>query len=78
VLADNAYPPAVVTALEVFGVEIVTRPIQPLVESAPDVPDRNRELARYAGKSWLEIPWYFAETYFYCRRLEAAGYFQPG
>ena len=33
---------------------------------------------RYAGKTWLEIPWYFAETYFYRRLLEAVGYFQPG
>jgi hypothetical protein len=78
VLSDNAYPPAVVAALEVFRDEITSRPIQPLVESSPDVPDWNHELARYAGKTWLEIPWYFAETYFYRRLLEAVGYFQPG
>jgi uncharacterized protein with ATP-grasp and redox domains len=77
-LADNAYPPAVVAPLEAFRDEIASRPIQPLVESAPDVPDWNRELARYAGKTWLEIPWYFAETYFYRRLLEAVGYFQHG
>ena len=77
-LADNAYPPAVVAALEVFRDEIASRPVQPLVESALDVPDWNRELARYAGKTWLEIPWYFAETYFYRRLLEVVGYFQPG
>jgi uncharacterized protein with ATP-grasp and redox domains len=78
VLTDNAYPPAVVATLEIFRDEIVSRPIQPLVESSPDVPGWNRELARYAGKTWLEIPWYFAETYFYRRLLEAVGYFQPG
>lgn len=78
VLADNAYPPAIVAALELFRDEITSRPIQPLVESSPDVPDWNHELARYAGKTWLEIPWYFAETYFYRRLLEAVGYFQPG
>jgi hypothetical protein len=37
VLADNAYPPAVVAALEAFRDEIASRPIQPLVESAPDI-----------------------------------------
>jgi uncharacterized protein with ATP-grasp and redox domains len=78
VLADNAYPSVVVTALEAFRDEIASRPIQPLVESAPDGPDWNRELARYAGKTWLDIPWYFAETYYYRRLLEAVGYFQPG
>jgi uncharacterized protein with ATP-grasp and redox domains len=77
-LADNAYPPAVVAALEAFRDEIASRAIQPLVESAVDVPDWNHELARYAGKTWLEIPWYFAESYFYRRLLETIGYFQPG
>jgi uncharacterized protein with ATP-grasp and redox domains len=78
VLADNDYPPAVVAALETFRDEIASRPIQPLRESAPDVPDWNRAQARYAGKTWLEIPWYFAEGYFYRRLLETVGYFQPG
>jgi uncharacterized protein with ATP-grasp and redox domains len=78
VLADNAYPPPVVAALEDFSDEIASRPIQPLVESGPDVSDWNHELRRYAGKTWLEIPWYFAEAYFYRRLLEAVGYFQPG
>jgi uncharacterized protein with ATP-grasp and redox domains len=27
------------------------------------------------GKSWLQIPWFFAEFYFYRRILEAVGYF---
>ena len=78
VLADNNYPPTVVAALEAFRNEIASWPIQPLVESAMDVPDWNHELARYAGKTWFEIPWYFAESYFYRRLLEAIGYFQPG
>jgi len=33
---------------------------------------------QYAGKTWLEIPWYFAETYFYRRLLNEVRYFQPG
>lgn len=78
VLADNDYPPAVVNALEALRNEIASRPIQPLAGSAMDIPDWNRELARYAGKTWLEIPWYFAESYFYRCLLEAVGYFQPG
>jgi len=78
VLADNAYPPAVVAALEAFRGEIASRPVQPLHESAPDVVEWNRALALHAGKTWLDIPWYFAESYFYRRLLEAVGYFQPG
>ena len=78
VLADNTYPPEIVAALEDFRDEIASRTIQPLTESVPDVPDWNHELAQYSGKTWLEIPWYFAETYFYRRLLSAVRYFQPG
>jgi uncharacterized protein with ATP-grasp and redox domains len=78
VLADNSYPPVVVAALQAFRDEIASRPVQPLVESAVDVADWNQAQAGYAGKTWLEIPWYFAESYFYRRLLEATGYFQPG
>ena len=78
VLADNPYPPGIVADLENFRDEIASRTIQPLTESAPDVPDWNRELAPYADKTWLEIPWYFAETYFYRKLLSAVRYFQPG
>ncbi len=30
------------------------------------------------GRSWLTVPWFFAETYFYRRILEAVGYYLPG
>lgn len=78
VLDDNHFPAAVVASLETFRDEIASRPVQSLVESCADVPVWNREWARYEGKTWLEIPWYFAESYFYRRLLEAVGYFQPG
>jgi uncharacterized protein with ATP-grasp and redox domains len=78
VLADNSFAPAVITALEALRDEIASGSIQPLVESGKDVPAWNKELAGCAGKTWLEIPWYFAESYFYRKLLEATGYFQPG
>jgi hypothetical protein len=56
VLADNTYPPAVVAALEDFRDEIASRAILPMAENTPDVPDWNRELARNAGKTRLDIP----------------------
>ncbi|NPV86226.1 MAG: protein-glutamate O-methyltransferase family protein [Anaerolineae bacterium] len=78
VLEDNAYPLEIVRAVKEFADEIASRPLQPLVEDAPDVNAWNAELQKYAGKTWLEIPWYFAETFFYRRLLEAVRYFQPG
>ena len=78
VLSDNVYPPAVTAELENLRAEIASQPLRSLVEPASDVPDWNYELARYIGKTWLEIPWYLAESYFYRRLLEAVGYFLPG
>lgn len=78
VIEDNDYPPDIVQALETFRDEIASQPMRPLSEHVPDAAPWNRELAAYRGKTWLEVPWYFAETYFYCRLLEAVRYFQPG
>ncbi len=78
IIADNAYPPEIVAALETFRDEIAQHPIAALTEDAPDVAFWNAQQASYAGKTWLEVPWYFAETYFYRRLLEAVRYFQPG
>lgn len=36
-----------------------------------------RVIKQYSGKSWLRVPFYFAETFFYLRLLIAAGYFDP-
>ncbi len=78
VIEDNSYLPETVVRLEAFKEEIARHPMRPLLEEAPDVAFWNRELAAYQGKGWLEVPWYFAETFFYRRLLEAVGYFQPG
>jgi uncharacterized protein with ATP-grasp and redox domains len=78
VIGDNDYPAGVVRRLEAFEQEIATEPLRPLVEDAPRVSAWNREVASYEGKTWLELPWYFAEVYFYRRLLEAVDYFQHG
>ncbi|MBC8447465.1 MAG: DUF89 family protein [Chloroflexi bacterium] len=78
VIEDNDYPPDIVQALEALQEELASRPLQRLREQAPDAGFWNRELARYKGQTWLEVPWYFAEAVFYRRLLEAVRYFQPG
>jgi len=52
------------------------RPLQD--DGAPDAGDWERYLAPYLGQNWLQIPWFFAETYFFRRVLEATGCFRPG
>jgi uncharacterized protein with ATP-grasp and redox domains len=78
VIEDNDYPPDIVQELEALSQELIRHPLRPLREQAPDVAQWNRELATVRGRTWMEIPWYFAEAYLYRRLLEAARYFQPG
>ncbi|MBN1246206.1 MAG: protein-glutamate O-methyltransferase family protein, partial [Anaerolineae bacterium] len=83
VIADNGYPPDIVSALEAFREEIA-RPgggsseMRPLQETGGDAAFWQAHLTSFAGRTWLEVPWYFAEAYFYRRLLEAVRYFQSG
>jgi hypothetical protein len=67
-----------VQALETFRDEIAAGVMQPLHEETADRNYWNQALADYEGLTWLQVPWYFAETYFYRRLLQAVRYFQPG
>mgnify|MGYP002476498167 CR=1 FL=1 len=78
VIEDNDYPGEIVAALEAFREEIAQHPVRPLTEAASDALFWNQETAAYEGKTWLELPWYLAETYFYRRVLEAVRYLGPG
>jgi len=79
VLATNPYPDEIRDALLALRRELLEgKPIGPLTEEAPDRAEWYAEWARYAGRTWLNIPWYFAEAFFYRRLLEAVRYFQSG
>jgi len=77
-IADNDYPPEIVRALDAFVEEIASQTIQGITEDTTHTATWNQELDKYAGKTWLQVPWYFAETFFYRRLLEIVRYFQPG
>lgn len=77
-LAQNAFPAAIGAALEALHAELTAGVIRPLCEDAPDVATWQAVSARHFGRSWLDVPWYWAEAYFYRRILEATRYFQPG
>ena len=78
VTEDNGYSPEIVADLDGLRLEIAQGCVQPLTEQATDAAFWSQEAAAYNGETWLELPWYFAETYFYRRLLEAVRYFQPG
>lgn len=72
------FSPDLTRAFRKFRAEILGGVIQPLREDAPDA-DFWRTISKpYIGLSWLNVPWYWAETFFYRRILEIVGYFQLG
>jgi len=79
VLVENAYHPSVAEKLDSLLQEIPYRPIRGIEDaSAPDINSWHLYCAPHLGYNWLDVSWFFAETYFYRRILEATGYFQSG
>ncbi|MEV5438851.1 damage-control phosphatase ARMT1 family protein [Streptomyces sp. NPDC052682] len=73
------YGPAQHRALDALLDSCTKGVIEPL---PADAPDRDRwdtwGMPAYAGRSWFDVPWLWAESYFYRRLLDAVGYFAPG
>ena len=78
ILSHFDYTPAIRKALEEFKTELAQDRIQPLTEQTPDRSFWDQDLQPWEGKTWFEIPWFLAETFFYRRVLEIVHYFQPG
>lgn len=78
VLERNPYPEDIVDRLRAFEDEIAAGFVASLGEGAPDADFWRRAWEPWRGKTWRELAWYFAESYFYRRLLEAVRYFQPG
>ncbi len=68
-----------VTAIEMLIAEMPYALIRPLTDThAPDFALWQSAIDRYRNQNWLEIPWFFAETYFFRRIIEAVDYFRTG
>ena len=77
-LEHNRFPPEISDGLLDLRAEITDGRIRHLREAAPDTGFWRIVSAPFAGRTWLDVPWYWAESYFYRRLLEATRYFQPG
>jgi hypothetical protein len=74
----NAFPDVNRRALEALHAEVTQGRVSELCEDAPDRAFWNAVSAAHIGRSWLDVPWYWGEAFFYRRLLEATGYFRPG
>jgi len=79
VIAENNFPSEINTSLENLARELPTGFLQPLVnDTAVDFSAWNTYLEPYKGQRWIDVPWFFAETYFFRLILEITNYFRPG
>jgi len=80
IIQQNDYGPDIVAGLHGLAQEIEQGTVAPLGGS-PDVADLSfwlRAWRPWQGKTWRQLSWFFAETYFYRRVLEIVRYFVPG
>jgi uncharacterized protein with ATP-grasp and redox domains len=77
-IALNDFPPDIRGELETLHAELMAGAIRELREETPDAAFWQAVSAPYIGRTWLDVPWYWAEAFFYRRVLEATRYFQPG
>lgn len=74
VIAENELDTAANSALEALIDQIGSGVILPLRGSAPGHEAWTSHVEPHLRRSWRDVPWFFAEYYFYRRILEAVGY----
>lgn len=71
------YPAQIQTALDRLHDEVSgNAPLPPLALPAPDADDWAESYARYAGSTWHDTDWWFAEVYFYRLLIEAVRWWE--
>jgi uncharacterized protein with ATP-grasp and redox domains len=79
ILAENTLSAPVVTSLQALIADIPQSPMRPLAETmTPDMPAWQHYVTPYLGHNWLQVPWFFAETYFYRRIIDSVDFFRTG
>ena len=78
-LTENTFSPPVESRIVALLDGIPEERIRHLSDDmAPDAAAWSSYIEPHKGQSWLQVPWFFAETYFYRRIMEATGYFGQG
>lgn len=76
---ENHFSPEIVERVQTLIDEIPYARIRPLnMPGAPDAAQWASYVQHFLDQNWLEVPWFFAEEYFYQRILEATGYYHEG
>ncbi|NER36241.1 MAG: protein-glutamate O-methyltransferase family protein [Oscillatoria sp. SIO1A7] len=77
IIDENGFSGAIADNLEALARDLPEGKIRKIKNLLP-AEEWDDYVEPYLGKDWLDIPWYFAEAYFYRRVLEATDYFSNG
>jgi len=78
IISDNTFNEGCIHSLERLKEQITDGKISDIISNGEDATSWNIYLAPYIGKSWLEVPFYFAEAYFYRLVLDKIDFFNDG
>lgn len=79
VLSENDFQPETVARIEQLIHEIPEGLIRQVdTPLSADNVQWKEYIKPFTHQNWLQVPWFFAEEYFYLRVLEATGYYHPG
>ncbi|MFN6518086.1 MAG: damage-control phosphatase ARMT1 family protein [Nostoc sp. CreGUA01] len=78
-IAENNFASEINTSLENLATELASGYLRTLFnDTGVDVSAWKKYLESYKNQRWLDVPWFFAETYFYRLILDITHYFSPG
>ncbi len=79
VIIENNFPSQINESLENLASELPSGYLLPFVnDSGTDVAAWEKYLEPYQEQRWIDVPWFFAETYFYRLILNLTNYFRSG
>jgi uncharacterized protein with ATP-grasp and redox domains len=79
VLADNPLTASMRHHIEDLIAAIPHRTLEAFTDlGTPDMPGWHNYVQPYLGHNWLQVPWFFAETYFYRRLIAITDFFRTG
>ena len=77
-LTENLFSEEISSRVEALIADIPNERVRLMNQTAPDARDWETYTRPYLNQNWLTPPWFFSETYFYRRLIEATGYYEPG
>jgi uncharacterized protein with ATP-grasp and redox domains len=78
IIVENNFPSHINQSLENLAEDLISGYIQPLLDDTGiDFTDWQKYLEPYKNQRWIDVPWFFAETYFYRYILSLTHYFSP-